>query len=175
VNSTTSPKTLCMRPPNDCGVPGLPLTLTLPWRKPSPHGPTLPPTQCVWVRPSRSASRAVAEDWTLLRGNAMTLACASCSKMVKRFFVQLIVEGAPLITPKNTAGTGTVGVDLGPSTIALVPHEHGDSAGSLQCVALVRDRSTPTHFPPQGRSGKQMAKDGDVLVGCPGGATTTCE
>ncbi len=37
-----------------------------------------------------------------------------------RFYAQLICEGKPFIKPKNTLGHGDVGIDLGPSTIAIV-------------------------------------------------------
>jgi putative transposase len=36
------------------------------------------------------------------------------------FFVQLVLEGKPYRKAENTIGTGTVGLDLGPSTLALV-------------------------------------------------------
>jgi hypothetical protein len=37
-----------------------------------------------------------------------------------RFYAQLVCEGKPFIKPKNKLGTGDVGIDLGPSTIAVV-------------------------------------------------------
>lgn len=37
-----------------------------------------------------------------------------------RFYVQLVCEGKPFVKPKNTLGAGNVGLDLGPSTIAVV-------------------------------------------------------
>jgi len=37
-----------------------------------------------------------------------------------RFYVQLICEGQPYRKPKNVIGKGIVGLDLGPSTIAIV-------------------------------------------------------
>ena len=37
-----------------------------------------------------------------------------------RFYAQLVCEGKPFIKPKNTLGTGDVGIDIGPSTIAIV-------------------------------------------------------
>jgi hypothetical protein len=35
--------------------------------------------------------------------------------------VQLALEGTPYHKPKHTVGTDTIGIDLGPSTIAIVP------------------------------------------------------
>ncbi len=37
-----------------------------------------------------------------------------------RFYAQLICEGKPFIKPKNTLGSGDLGIDIGPSTIAIV-------------------------------------------------------
>ncbi len=37
-----------------------------------------------------------------------------------RFYAQLICAGRPFVKPKNTLGTEVVGLDLGPSTIAIV-------------------------------------------------------
>ena len=37
-----------------------------------------------------------------------------------RFYAQLVCEGEPYRKPRHTLGTGTVGLDLGPSTIAIV-------------------------------------------------------
>ena len=38
-----------------------------------------------------------------------------------RYYVQLVLEGRPYQKPKHRAGTDVVGLDLGPSTIAIVP------------------------------------------------------
>jgi transposase len=40
-----------------------------------------------------------------------------------RFYAQLVCEGKPFIKPKNTLGAGNVGIDLGPSTVAIVADE----------------------------------------------------
>ncbi len=40
-----------------------------------------------------------------------------------RYFVQLILEGKPHRKPKHTVGTDVIGLDLGPSTVAVVPRE----------------------------------------------------
>jgi hypothetical protein len=40
-----------------------------------------------------------------------------------RYFVQLVLEGKPYQKPKHTVGTDVIGLDLGPSTIAIVPRE----------------------------------------------------
>jgi hypothetical protein len=40
-----------------------------------------------------------------------------------RYYVQLALQGIPYHKPKHTVGSDTIGADLGPSTIALVPRE----------------------------------------------------
>ena len=39
------------------------------------------------------------------------------------YAVQLALEGVPYQKPKHTVGSDVIGADLGPSTIALVPHQ----------------------------------------------------
>jgi hypothetical protein len=40
-----------------------------------------------------------------------------------RYFAQLVVEGLPYAKPKHRVGTGTLGLDLGPSSIAILPQQ----------------------------------------------------
>jgi hypothetical protein len=40
-----------------------------------------------------------------------------------RYAVQLALEGVPYHKPKHSVGEGTIGLDLGPSSIAIVPQE----------------------------------------------------
>jgi hypothetical protein len=42
-----------------------------------------------------------------------------------RYFAQLVCEGKPFVRDKNTGTEGTVGLDVGPSTIAMVSAEKG--------------------------------------------------
>ncbi len=51
-----------------------------------------------------------------------------------RYSVQLILEGIPHHKSKHTVGTDVVGLDLGPSTIAIVPRE-----GKAQLVPLCEE------------------------------------
>jgi transposase len=48
-----------------------------------------------------------------------------------RFYAQLVCQGRPFVKPKNKLGCGEVGIDIGPSTIAVV----GDKQASLQQFA----------------------------------------
>jgi hypothetical protein len=55
-----------------------------------------------------------------------------------RYVVQLALEGVPFHKPKHTVGTDTIGADLGPSSIALVPREGGASL-AVFCEELTPD------------------------------------
>jgi hypothetical protein len=57
-----------------------------------------------------------------------------------RFYAQLICQGKPFVKPKNYLGVGDVGLDLGPSTIAIV----GDTTGQLKEFAAKLDFDTKT-------------------------------
>jgi len=55
-----------------------------------------------------------------------------------RYFVQLALEGVPYHKPKHPVGTDTIGLDLGPSTIASVARE-GEARLEQFCEELVPD------------------------------------
>jgi len=55
-----------------------------------------------------------------------------------RYFVQLALSGVPYHKPKHPVGTDTIGLDLGPSTIASVPRE-GEANLVQFCEELVPD------------------------------------
>jgi hypothetical protein len=87
-----------------------------------------------------------------------------------RYSVQLALEGVPYRKPKHTVGSDTVGADVGPSTIALVPQQ---AAASLEvfCEDLLPDAqhvrrlqrqmdrqrraANPDNYDEQGRINKQ--------------------
>jgi len=52
-----------------------------------------------------------------------------------RFYAQLVCKGKPFIKPKNVRGLGDVGIDIGPSTIAIV----GDNQSALKQFAVELD------------------------------------
>src|SRR5258708_12989419 len=54
------------------------------------------------------------------------------------YAVQLILEGHPLQKPQNRPGKGTVGLDLGPSTVAIVPQE-----GPARLLFLAEELAPP--------------------------------
>jgi hypothetical protein len=87
-----------------------------------------------------------------------------------RYFVQLALEGVPYHKPKHHVGSEIIGADLGPSTIALVPHSAAASL-SVFCEALAPDEkklrrlqrkmdrqrraANPDNYDAQGRINKQ--------------------
>lgn len=89
-----------------------------------------------------------------------------------RFYAQLICEGKPFVKPKNTLGIGCVGLDLGPSTIAIVSQSDAhlkEFASALEFdTARIRrqkrrmDRSrranNPSNFNPNGTVKKGSKK-----------------
>ena len=56
----------------------------------------------------------------------------------QRYFVQLVLAGVPYHKPKHPVGSDTVGLDLGPSTIAIVPRE-GTPRLEVLCAELAPD------------------------------------
>ena len=91
------------------------------------------------------------------------------------YSVQLILEGHPLQKPKNTPGKGAVGLDLGPSTLAIVPRQ-GPARLLLLAEELAPDARTrrrlqrhlerqrrannPEHYDAQGRIKKRRRGQG---------------
>jgi len=62
----------------------------------------------------------------------------------QRYSVQLALEGVPYHKPKHPVGSDTVGLDLGPSTIAIVPRE---GTPRLEvCLGRARPQC-PSHSP----------------------------
>jgi transposase len=56
-----------------------------------------------------------------------------------RYYAQLVLQGVPLYKPKHQVGTSTVGLDLGPSIIAIVPRE-GEARLLSFCSDLKADQ-----------------------------------
>jgi len=75
----------------------------------------------------------------LLRRRASTPHAQGADCEGDRYFVQLALEGVPYQKPKHQVGTATVGLDLGPSTIAIVP-EVGEARLLSCCRELKADK-----------------------------------
>jgi hypothetical protein len=59
----------------------------------------------------------------LVRRKASSPQAKGADALGYRYSVQLVLEGIPFQKPKHRPGTDVIGVDLGPSTIAIVPRE----------------------------------------------------
>ncbi len=59
----------------------------------------------------------------LVRRKAESPRAQGADREGNRYYVQLALEGLSYQKPKHTVGTDTIGLDVGPSTIAMVPRE----------------------------------------------------
>jgi hypothetical protein len=59
----------------------------------------------------------------LLRRRATGPKARGADSLGFRYYVQLVIEGKPYQKPKHLPGTDVIGLDLGPSTLAVVPRE----------------------------------------------------
>ncbi len=57
-----------------------------------------------------------------------------------RFYIQLVCEGTPFQKPKNKVGCGLVGLDIGPSTIAIAAPTHESAELRQFCDELRKDQ-----------------------------------
>jgi len=57
----------------------------------------------------------------LIRRKASSSHAKGADSEGKRFFVQLVLKGKPYQKPKNQAGSDTIGLDIGPSSLAIFP------------------------------------------------------
>jgi hypothetical protein len=106
----------------------------------------------------------------LIRRHASSPRAKGTDSQGDRYYVQLALEGVPYHKPKHTVGTDTIGLDLGPSTVALVPRE-GEARLELFCEELQPDHkairrlqrkmdrqrraANPDHYDEQGRPKKR--------------------
>ena len=59
----------------------------------------------------------------LVRRRVFSPRAQGADRQGKRYCVQLVLQGLPHHKPKHTVGTDTVGLDLGPSSVAIVPRQ----------------------------------------------------
>src|SRR5215469_1953229 len=59
----------------------------------------------------------------LIRRRASSPRAKAADRQGERYSVQLVLKGLPHHKPKHIAGRDTIGLDLGPSSIAVVPQE----------------------------------------------------
>ena len=74
----------------------------------------------------------------LIRRKASSPNAQGADREGYRYFVQLTIEGKTYLKPKHTVGTAVIGLDLGPSTIAIVSH-HSEAKLVPLCEELRTD------------------------------------
>jgi hypothetical protein len=109
----------------------------------------------------------------LVQRRASSKRAAGADRQGYRYFVQLACEGVPHCKQKHAVGSDTIGADLGPSTIALVPRAAEASlavfceelAPNAQAIRRLQRRmerqrraANPDHYDAQGRIKKQGKK-----------------
>jgi hypothetical protein len=112
-------------------------------------------------------------DAVLVQRRASSPKAAGADAQGFCYVVQLALEGVPYQKPKHTVGSDVIGADLGPSTIALVPHQ-AEASLSLFCEVLTPDEkhirrlqrkmerqrraANPEHYDEKGRPKKHGKK-----------------
>jgi hypothetical protein len=74
----------------------------------------------------------------LVRRKASSLRAHGADRAGYRYYAQVALEGVPYQKPKHPAGQDTVGLDVGPSTIAIVPKQ-GVARLETFCAELTPD------------------------------------
>jgi hypothetical protein len=74
----------------------------------------------------------------LIKRRASSQRAAGADSKGNRYSVQLALEGVPYHKPKHPVGSDTIGLDLGPSSIAAVPRE-GEASLAVFCEELKPD------------------------------------
>ncbi len=59
----------------------------------------------------------------LVRRRASSSRAQGADREGERYFVQLVLKGLPHHKPRHTVGSDTIGLDLGPASIAIVPRQ----------------------------------------------------
>jgi hypothetical protein len=77
----------------------------------------------------------------LISRRASSQRAAGADSQGLRYSVQLALEGVPYHKPKHPVGADTIGLDLGPSSVAVVPRE-GEASLAVFCEALQPDAKT---------------------------------
>jgi transposase len=106
----------------------------------------------------------------LVRRQASSPRAQGADRQGERYVVQLVLAGTPYHKPKHVVGTDTVGLDLGPTSIAIVPRE-GEARLEPLCAELridarairrlqrrmerQRSAANPEHYDEQGRPRKR--------------------
>jgi hypothetical protein len=96
----------------------------------------------------------------LIRRKASCARAQGADSQGSQYFVQLALEGVPYRKPKHTVGTEVVGLDLGPSTIAIVPRA-GEARLELLCAELQPDAQASRRLQRQMERQRRAANPGN--------------
>src|SRR6266436_1901062 len=106
----------------------------------------------------------------LVRRRASSPRAQGADREGERYFVQLVLTGLPHHKPKHTVGSDTIGLDLGPASIAIVPRqaearlvplcaELRPDAQAMRRLQRKMERqrraANPEHYDDKGRSKKR--------------------
>jgi hypothetical protein len=109
----------------------------------------------------------------LVRRCASSPHAQGADRQGERYSVQLLFAGVPYHKPKHTVGSETVGLDLGPASIAIVPREaearleplcadlHPDARAMRRLQRRMerqRRAANPEHYDERGRPRKRSAR-----------------
>ncbi len=106
----------------------------------------------------------------LIRRRASSRRAQGTDSQGERYCVQLVLSGVPYQKPKHAVGSDTIGLDLGPASIAIVPREaearleplcaelHPDEQAIRRLQRQMerqRRANNPEHYDEQGRARKR--------------------
>ena len=108
----------------------------------------------------------------LVRRQASSPRAQGADREGERYYVQLVLTGVPHHKPRHTVGSDTIGLDLGPSSVAIVP-QRAEARLEPLCAELRPDAramrrlqrrmerqrraANPEHYDEQGRPKKRGA------------------
>ncbi len=95
-----------------------------------------------WKNPVVSHGLAHPVKYARLSAACLSRRAKGADREGDRYVVQLVLAGVPYHKPKHTVGRDTVGLDVGPASIAIVPRE-GEARLESLCAELVRCASHP--------------------------------
>jgi hypothetical protein len=106
----------------------------------------------------------------LVQRHASSTRAQGADRQGQRYVVQLVLKGVPHHKPRHTVGTDTIGLDLGPQSLAIVPQqaearleplcaELRPDAGAMRRLQRRMERqrraANPEHYDEQGRPKKR--------------------
>ena len=102
----------------------------------------------------------------LVRRKASSPRAKGADSQSYHYAVQLVLEGKPYQKPKHTPGHDVIGLDVGPSTFAIVPRE-GEARLVLLCEAPLGEASTQASRISQELAWQASQRDCTCWLRCP--------